>query len=922
MGRWVAIANESVRKEHLSAILETEGTSWEQASHVTATTSLAQAIRAGKSGQPAIPIATLVDLIVMPGLPAELALSLDGYPSPSLLRDENLRAYGDAIDSWQRMATGRRIRTGIQFDDCLRRFVRTSAKGEPAGRVLVSARRDFARSIHTLVAAGVEPHDLAPQDPLGKLAVEVWRQAEVDVPGLTSTRDDLWVDWDEFDSQTTSHARALRQRITNALERAFGPVGQGNRVIVHHGFYFFTPPQWALFQLLRRMPDVDQIFIVHDDGRNRAFETWRRYFNEKWHMPKPRLGRAGGGCTLPAAALRDALSGERIDPEALASSLRVLECRSPAELVREWRHATTAAGENGASIRRYAADAKSVDRFVRRLGKEVNSGAVDLAQLPIGAFLLAVHDCIQPLAAGGYEVHLSNETLVDIAGSGYLEVKDLGSPAAQFVSALRRALPFFAGCITAADWVDRSEVLRRLILDEVEPLGGRSSDANDLERMRSAVNNPLRLAPWADITVDQANGIAAIIDATVALVAEIAGRERVVLKDHLNFLRAKLHAGMRQLAPKERNEIAAKVEGFSVGLDEEIDVEGLVDVVSMLLGRKADFDATGEDQVLGGTVGELRSLDALSFNRLDHDVHVANLADGTFPGRVPTVGWPFRLEDLRAPAATIEPVVMEILEARTENAALSDLYLLWLALDGVEPGKTLTLSWISDMGGEPRNASSLLSLLTLPRGAPPSVRERAGGLTVEGITAAGLTDSLTTRPSPKPASATPADLAGAATRLEPAVAAASHACARRFAIQWALGPSAAYQSEHHHVMLYGNELGALMRLSRYSLLAAYRACNDLWRFLTPGQRASSVARARVKTAKGSAHGRWILTLAGSKSGQDPMDRAYQAALDDEAPQAKLLAPADSGYLPVGVNDPAVCNHCPVRARCLSWDRPE
>ncbi|WP_159615302.1 hypothetical protein [Arthrobacter zhaoguopingii] len=99
----------------------------------------------------------------------------------------------------------------------------------------------------------------------------------------------------------------------------------------------------------------------------------------------------------------------------------------------------------------------------------------------------------------------------------------------------------------------------------------------------------------------------------------------------MHFLKSKLAQGMRELPEEERLEITAKVEDFSVGLDDGIDVEGLVDVVTMLLGRKVEFDALGERDTSTGAIGELRALDALGPRPLAQDLHVTNLAEGTSP---------------------------------------------------------------------------------------------------------------------------------------------------------------------------------------------------------------------------------------------------------------------------------------------------
>jgi hypothetical protein len=432
----------------------------------------------------------------------------------------------------------------------------------------------------------------------------------------------------------------------------------------------------------------------------------------------------------------------------------------------------------------------------------------------------------------------------------------------------------------------------------------------------------LRLVPWGDLSVDEAATVAAVVTATVVLVNEIASRERVALKDHLQFLRRKLQQGMHDLPEDERQQITAKVDGFSVGLEDEIDVDGLIDVVAMLLGRTAEFDSTGESESREGAVGELRSLDALGFRRLKQGIHVANLADGTFPSRVPAVGWPFRVDDMRAGAASVDPVIIEILEARAENAALSDLYLLWLALDGVEPDYPVTFSWISNLGGEPRNPSSILSLLTVPSGVSAAVASRAGGLKVDSVIPAGDMAALTERPEPLGPTFSEAQVREALLKLDSRATASGQACARRFALEWALGPSAAFQSEHHQTMLYGNVVGALVRLTGLDVFSALRACNDLWRYLTIGQRASSFAKAVVKPAGRSAQGHWILTLAGRMGGASPLDRAYQAAAQGSASDPHLMVPSNSQYLPPRIDNAEVCAQCPVRPRCAVWVEPE
>ncbi|AMB39661.1 MULTISPECIES: hypothetical protein [Paenarthrobacter] len=920
MGLWTAIATPGVDETQIRTVLQERNISWEAAGHITATASLARAIRETKV--PGVPIATLVDLIVWPGVP-NIGLTVDGFPGPDILGRNGKETYDLQLRSWQMLASGRRLRLGIQFDESLRRFARQEEESRLI-RLLVRSKREFARTVQSLISAGVRPQDLSSDDDLGKAAIKAWTWLEGDLPAITAPREDLWMDFHEFKNQSTPRARQLRDRVEQALEQVFG-ANRGRRVLVHHGFYFFTPPQWALFQLLRAIPDIDQLFIVHDDGSNPAFETWRRFFVDKWDMPRPKgtvssTETSGIQEGQPAAvALRKALVGESVAVEGLADDLTVLECRSPAELVRQWR--LEKVGADGQQPRWYAADSKSVERYMRRLGRE-SEGSIDLAQLPIGSFLLAIHDCIRPLPTGRAEVALEGEAIVDIASSGYLEADSSGPKSTAYVSALRRALPFFNGCVTGEEWQTRAHHLLRLTIAEIEPLGAKDLSDTDLKRMRKAAENPLRLVPWADLSQDEASGVLNIISSTVKLVERIAARERIVLKDHVQFLKDSLKSGMAALREEERQIIASKVQGFSIGLDEEIDVEGIVDIVAMLLGRTAEFDAFGDVVAAQTTVNDLRGLDALGLRKSSRNLHLTNLTEGTFPTAPRIVGWPFQMEDMTDDRSHVDTVTVEILKARADNASLSDLYLLWLALDGVEEGARVTLSWVSELDGERRSPSSLISLLTRPSTQDSPISQRAGGVTVEHVESANGLSVSSAPPMPANSTVSMKDLADAVAGIDPRAAASGLACARRFALQWLLGESHAFRSEHHQSMLYGNVLGALMRGNGFTRERAEQVADDLWRHLTPGQRQSSLSKRRVKGGGLSADSVWTLTLTGSKAGAGPHDRAYKAAIASSNPDVDAVAPEDAMYLPAGINNYEVCRHCPVRSTCAASEMEE
>jgi len=922
MGDWVAVALSRVAQEDVAGVLSDLGSSWEEALHVTATTTLTGAIR--DAGAAALPVATLRDLVVMPALPGRMRLPLRAFRNPALSLRDDREGYERAVRDWQTQATGRRLRTGVQVDDSLRSFVRSKADNA-LGRALVASRRTYASTIHTLIASGVRPQDLRPADAVAQLAVRAWERAERDVPSLGAPRELMWLDDQELSAGTSERAQRLKAGLRAALDAAFGPAVDGRRTLVHHGFYFYTPAQWQLFQVLRALDEVDQVFVVHDDGANPAFAVWRYYFRPEWGMPVPGPARPPAAAVTPAAAwLRGVLSGGE---EGDLVGVRLVEYGSPVDLVRDWATETEQRGEDGVPPVRYAAAATEVERFVQRLGRSEDVAGPHLSQLPVGTFLLALHACVERDRAGRVQVVLTPERVLDMVSSGFVRAESQGVR----TPVVRRALGYFGDCREPQQWLERAAMLVRTVTERVERLGGRSPADSDADRIDAAASNPVRLAPWVDLTHDEAAAVADLVERVVALVEEVVSRERVRLGDHLERVRGTLEGVLKGLGDAERRVVEAKLNGFGVLTGEEVDVDALVDVVAMLLGRTADFDhgrSEDDDPGESSRLRQLRGLDCLGLRRTDQALHLTNLAEDVFPAGASSVGWPFTLADVRSAVDHgLEPVAAELLSTRAATAPLGDLYLLWLALDGVSGGADLTLSWISRAAGGKRRLSPLAALLARLRHPDAAVRDLAGGLEPVSPERAAAREALGLRPAPGEETFEDDVMTAVEDAVHPVAAASAWACPRRFALQWVAGPSAGFGPEYLTTMLYGNLTRALVREGHENVLGARATTGSVWVHLTDGQRASSLDKAVVKAApgEGGPGPEWIWTLAGSGRGARPLDAAYQAAQGRQCPDFELLAPPGSEFLPAGVTGddaPDVCAKCPVQTRCLHWQEPQ
>ena len=271
---------------------------------------------------------------------------------------------------------------------------------------------------------------------------------------------------------------------------------------------------------------------------------------------------------------------------------------------------------------------------------------------------------------------------------------------------------------------------------------------------------------------------------------------------------------------------------------------------------------------------------------------------------------------------------IELFRTRRENSTLEGLYLLSLLLEGTPLSRRVTLSWIEESAGETRSSSPLLSMisdLSKPKRPTVEVMARFGGTKIENVVRSGIgMANLTPIPSRTDQGLADTAVATAANNVDRLATSSALACSRRFALQWALGPTAAFQSSHNQAMLFGNMQGVMFRRGRYRpdpddvrTRKVRRTTKDLWRHLTGGQRRSSFFKRVVPETGRGASWHWVFTLAGRGKGATGLDQAYQAARGGPIPLVALIGSDSSAIIPMPGPDVTKkeCDNCPVAPRC-------
>lgn len=910
---WRAIALPSVRKKDIEIALNSSNLDWQSIGHIAATSSLSKSLRGTSCN--AHNVGQLIEMLVFSSMPKPYLLNLTDFPDAKLM-SQNCEEYENQESNWRAIVSGRQMKIGLEFNQIFRDFLSESGLNGEIRNILRREKKSIRQGIQTLLAGGFNSGNIQDEtpnnsaNPITSAVKEAWEYLDANFAPINVYRDFLWINEDEYISQETPRSRAVKKILLTTLEIAFGKTN-GRRTLIHHGFYFYTPPQWALFQLMRNTEGIDQIFIIHDDGFNPAFETWRKFFKTDWRMPEIEYLNSKSEVTYQATAFSEILTGGSPSFGKLSKEISVLKCRTPADFTRHWILAKELGGDRKPQL--FAALPEEVERFVEL---EFDSGVIsasNLAYLPVGVFLLGIHRSIDMSNIDDIQISIKGPTLIDIASTNFIET---GIDDSILVQTLNKVLPYFSDCVSPHDWRARLKMLKEDVFPTMNAMGAKKEEDSDVDRITKLVGNPLRLAIWIDLSEKELKYLEIFLNLTIDLIEQIANSQSRNLKSYLDFIGSKLEAGLRNENARIQKEILNKISGFSIGTSNKYDIDGLIEVVEILLGQQAEFSGIGED-ILNFTAKPLRALDSLGLIRSGGDVLVANLSDGAFPSKHQSLPWPFNLDLL---TGNYEVISREILRARGDYSTLSDLYLLWLALDGVEDGSKIILSWIAELPTEVRELSSLIKLILQPERLTRPVGVNVGGLEVLNTSGNLNVDATRVAGVPYKVIETKPPIQIAADLINPIALSSSLICDRRFAIQWAVGPSPGFQSEHIHRMLYGNFQTILFEKYKLAWEESEDFREKLWIFMSPGQRASSFAKRRIK--KTGAAIAWIFTLSGSKGSSKSrgkssvFDLAYQIALGiNPPPSATELMDTQARFLPEGAMEYKICNMCPVKPRC-------
>lgn len=916
----------SALQENLSA----RGLAWKNLRHVSATHSLASAFR--DSGTLSHPIGLLFDMFVATDVRSNSYLGLDMFPDSALFHEskETRESYLPGVKSWTQALSHKRLHQASSWSQALRDSLTELDLETDLKHLIRRNSSDLLTAFIKLSNDGIYPSDFPNTSTtigyskLQSAAIQIWSQLEIDFPDFSVGREGLWIDLEEYRAGDSALAKDVSKRLRDAFTKSYGfnsePV-----TLVHHGFYFYTPLQWAFFKLIQETPGFNQIFIIHDDGKNPALRIWREFFSERLSMPSYRLAeQKSAPKTKRAKFFLDLISGESRTINMEHLNLSIAEHQNTSEFARELRGYKESIGDSSPQI--YAPAVKDVKRFVDRVLNPSTQNPTNLIELPSGIFLQSVHDCIKVAADGSHSLVPTKEEVQRILGSGFLRFGPSDGNREGLLAI--RALRFFQDCSTTIEWKTRADKLARLIVDEVHNLDPAGIERQTkLGQVKASSLNPLRVLPWLDFSVSEALSIKNVIHKIMNLLEQVHTTERITLGEHADSIASAIKEWMSNASIEEQSRVSKALEILRVADDGEVDAIGLADVVSRILnGVEDDNDSQTStiDDFDPQSLMRMGDLDRLGFRQTAIDTHICNLAEGSFPSQQNSAPWPFTMESFDVSlAAKYRKISVEIYRLRNITSTLEDLYLFWLALEGVSDEAKLQLSWITRVGSEDKLPSNFIRICSRISKVSTATSDYLGGLKIANSTAeAANFNKFRSRVSLEE-NFQPEFFVQGVSRFGIVAASSNIMCSRRFAVQWALSESASFEPDHTQEILYGNLLTPIYydlggKNNPYAFEHAGRLQRDIGASLPEAVRASSDEKRVVKT--GGASPVWIHSLGGSKNGQDRTSLAYQAVLGGKINFVDAAHHGSRSALPVvepTKEQQSVCSICPISKTCIS-----
>ena len=538
-------------------------------------------------------------------------------------------------------------------------------------------------SIVLLEQAGVTPEDIDSNgDRNLELMLDAWKYLSERDPSIEIFRENM----------TLKYTKEIWDPILRAAFKADASFTDVDK-IVFHGFYFITPLQEKIMNLLEQA-GYELIFLFpYDERYPLVYEIWdTTYSVERGYPPKTQWHMEKSDAPDPYGDIFEGKKNVSID-----NKLKFKEYASVMEFVNDVKRVK----KQGYAV--YSSDYKTANKILKDYFPE-EYGERKILSYPVGQFVSILN---QMWDDERQTIVLDEASLIECFSSGWLSAD--GVSGRQYLQELTYLMPFFTGCHTVDEWDERIDLLKKIRQDAIEPFLVDLDADESVSRWQEAIGNPMANFSMFAVETQKLDIILSLIKQLLSMASDLFSDNQVIrVSDHISKLDQilKRHEISDEMYEEERaivGDIFEKLGQPSVFITKcaPADIANALNL--FICGRFEE----GEIQTnRTGLVYPIYFVDAACIKNKSK-VHVCMCDVNAMPGGNKEYVWPLSSPVMwKCLKKTENPLLINLIHIM-ESTTLCNRFFMYCALKN----KDVTVSWVSSVGDKLLAPSSYIKLV-------------------------------------------------------------------------------------------------------------------------------------------------------------------------------------------------------------------
>lgn len=553
---------------------------------------------------------------------------------------------------------------------------------------------DIWNAILLLVEADVYPHDI-PEGisvPANHFK-EIWKRLEIENSALLNLRAQF--------AFRLSNEDTVISCIESCIKRSY--VNDTFDVIKKRffflGFYFITPIQARLIDVLSAA-GLDIAYLnCHDERYRYAGEIWEKTFNEEY-------------TDNTAIDIQPELSfnnsfGELLNGQDDVMQVDIAKFTSDLEFAQAMKTPIT----TGASL--FTPDIKGCETILKEYYPEYFERKHLLA-FPVGQYIYYLH---MMWDAFDGRLELRYEYVFKCFATGWLEVGQLNGR--DYIYEMLKLAPFFKDCVDQETWRDRLSLLKTVKEYSKEP------EVEDVpnRRWHELLGDPFKQVGIYNLPCETIDALEQLITKLIEDAELLFSSEgKVRISDHFDKIKMIIneHMGREDVLDDEiqiAKELVRNLE-MAGAEDQECPLSAIKDAIVLLIGGHFDEVDTLDQELslIEDRVAPLSTIESSLLSNHGEDIYLVLADEFTLPGRPRDLPWPLTdelLDSLHLESREDTRRYVAHMRSVIKNRPLSYRYLFFSFISNVneENHPSLHLSWIKNQGNRTAATSPYVMMM-------------------------------------------------------------------------------------------------------------------------------------------------------------------------------------------------------------------